>query len=368
METNIVVRRRVTIVGRPLGMPTIDAHNASRAFLVESSGALDVRFCRIIKGTFIEVIPLVEYHMRGPTAYVRAGGSLNLFGCEVTVNPLLALRASGFTPPQTNLRAFGGGVTAEGGVVRATDCIFWSVYPGFIARESQFIGGDFLNVAGTIYLTGCQFFQLTMFANAIGGGGYVANFGGSIVITGCLFAYSSGFVSLSGLGFLFFNGAGNMIVTGCEVATNIAFAGFFGGGIGMFTGGGVGVTTGFIYSDVGVMGLGCGLGFQQAVGGGVSVRTGAIQSSMGSHGFAVGVGISTYVGSGVGVTNTMIYTRSSAVSSFYGTAVNLYVGAGVATVANILGGFTQGIGAAAFVGGDIAVMSELLCLWRCLLD
>ncbi len=49
VETNIVVRRRVTIVGRPLGLPTIDAHNASRAFLIEGSGALDIRFCRIIK-------------------------------------------------------------------------------------------------------------------------------------------------------------------------------------------------------------------------------------------------------------------------------------------------------------------------------
>lgn len=360
-----MVRRRVTIVGRPLGMPTIDAHNASRAFLVESSGALDVRFCRIIKGTFIEVIPLVEYHMRGPTAYVRAGGSLNLLSCEVTVNPILALQARGFTPPQTNLRVFGGGVTAEGGVVRATDCTFWSMYPGFIARESQFIGGDFLNVAGNIFLTGCRFLQVTMFANAVGGGGYVANLGGNVVITGCLFGYASGFVSLSGLGFLFFNGGGTMIVTGSEVATNIAVAAFFGGGIGMFTGGGVGITTGFIYSDVGALGVGTGLGFQQAVGGGVLVRTGVIQSSMGALGFGAGVGFNLYVGGGVSVVNSFITTRASAISSFYGVAINLYVGNGVATVANVLGGFSQAIGASAFAGGDIAVMSKSRKLiWR----
>jgi hypothetical protein len=276
----------------------------------------------------------------------------------VTVNPILALRAAGFTPPITNLQVAGGGITAEAGVVRATDCVFWSAYPGFIARESQFIGGDFLNLAGTIYLTGCRFFQLTMFANAIGGGGYVANLGGNIVITGCLFAYTSGFVALSGLGFLFLNGGGTMIVTGCEVATNIAVAAFFGGGIGMFTGGGVGITTGLIYSAVGSMAIACGMGFQQAVGGGVNVRTGIIQSNMGALGFGAGVGLNSYVGGGVAVANTQIHTRASALSSFYGSAVNLYVGNGVATVVNVLGGFAAGCGASAFAGGDIAVMSE----------
>jgi hypothetical protein len=43
------VRRRVTIVGRPLGMPTIDGHNSTRLFMVEGTGALDLRFIRLIK-------------------------------------------------------------------------------------------------------------------------------------------------------------------------------------------------------------------------------------------------------------------------------------------------------------------------------
>lgn len=356
---NIVVRRRVTIVGRPLGMPTIDAHNATRVFLVESTGALDVRFCQLIKGRFIEVIRFVEYHMRGPLAYVYAGGQINVFGCVISVSLFNAFRFAGFTPgPQVNVRIFGGGIVMEAGVLRVTDCFFYYIRPGIAFREMQFVGGEFLVLGGSAFITGCIFLNLSIFSNSLGGGGYVANFGGTVVMTGTLHAYTGAFVCTQGLGYLFLNGGGIMAVTGINVATTLGMAAYFGGGIGMFTGGGVSVLTGIIYSALATLGFGVGMGFQVAVGGGVSIRTGVIQSAQGSIGFGAGVGLSTYCGAGVTVFNTLSISRSTAILSYYGTSSYFYLGAGVATTANVIGFFVTGCGAGAFGGGDSAVLSE----------
>ena len=43
--------------GRPLDMPTIDAHKCYRAFTVEAGGLLDLRFVRVYRGKPVRVIP-----------------------------------------------------------------------------------------------------------------------------------------------------------------------------------------------------------------------------------------------------------------------------------------------------------------------
>ncbi len=395
IENPINVARRVTIIGRPLGMPTIDGHNATRIFMVEGTGAVDIRFVRLIKGRFIEVwmhaqcrhraatglidfflshpasflapvpsplpqvLRYVEYHLRGPLAWVRAGGTFQMFGCQITVSIANAFRFWGFTPgPQVNIRVFGGGVVIEAGVVRATDCFFYSFRPGIVFRETQFVGADFLVLSGSVFLTGCIFLNMSIFSNSMGGGGYVACFGGNVVITGCLFSYTGAFVCTQGLGYLFMNLGGTMTVTGIEVATTLGMASYFGGGIGMFTGAGVSVATGLIYAAEATLGFGVGLGFQSAVGSGINIRTGVLQSSMGSIGFGAGVGLSTYVGTGAVVFNTISISRSTALLSYYGTSSYFYVGNGIATTANVIGFFSTGAGAGAFGGGDTSVMSE----------
>ena len=55
-------------------MPTIDAKNSTRAFYVDNGGFLDLRFVRVIKGRFTEVIPFVEYHLRAPVPTLEVAG------------------------------------------------------------------------------------------------------------------------------------------------------------------------------------------------------------------------------------------------------------------------------------------------------
>ncbi len=46
----MAVRRPVAVIGRPLGMPTLDGHLSYRAFHVEEGGRLDLRYVRILRG------------------------------------------------------------------------------------------------------------------------------------------------------------------------------------------------------------------------------------------------------------------------------------------------------------------------------
>lgn len=351
----LVIRRRVTLVGRPLGLPIIDAHNTTRAFLVEAGGFLDVRFVEIVKGKFVEVVPLVLYRLRGPTCYIRRGGVALFTGCRFSANWRNAALFLGITPPQTNVQVFGGGIVAESGTLRVTDCHVFRPRIGIAFREIQFIGGEFLVLGGNMYLTGSIFVNMAIFSNSLGAGGYVANLGGTVVITGCLFNYAGTFVCTMGLGYLFFLGGGATILTGCIVTTTIGFAAYFGGGIGIFTGSGVALMTGFIYAANGIMGIGTGLGFQMAVGAGVSIRTGVIQSTMSALGYVTGCGITNYIGAGVTVFSDVILARSTALLTFFGTGSYLYLGAGSATIVNAVGFFNTGIGANSFAGGDMAV-------------
>lgn len=48
----MAVRRPVAIVGRPLGMPTLDPHLTYRAFQIEAGGRLDLRYVRVFRGAF----------------------------------------------------------------------------------------------------------------------------------------------------------------------------------------------------------------------------------------------------------------------------------------------------------------------------
>jgi len=318
IEEQLVIRRRITIIGRPLGMPYIDAHNSTRAFLVEAGGFLDVRFVHIVKGRFVEVIRYILYQVRGPACWTRSGGTAMFTGCVFTISFWNAIRFFGLTPPLTNIQVIGGGFVAESGTIRMTDCQFFYARPGIVFRETQFIGGEFLVLGGNIYLTGCIFINTSIFSNSLGAGGYIANLGGTVVVTGCLFNYVGCFVCTQGIGYLFFLGGGTMIVTGTIVTTSLGMAAFFGGGIGMFTGSGVSIMTGFMYAANSPLGFGAGLGFQTAVGAGISVRTGVLQSAMSAIGSVAGVGISNYIGAGVAVFTDISLSRSTAILSFFG--------------------------------------------------
>ena len=360
IEEQLVIRRRITIIGRPLGMPYIDAHNSTRAFLVEAGGFLDVRFVHIVKGRFVEVIRYILYQVRGPACWTRSGGTAMFTGCVFTISFWNAIRFFGLTPPLTNIQVIGGGFVAESGTIRMTDCQFFYARPGIVFRETQFIGGEFLVLGGNIYLTGCIFINTSIFSNSLGAGGYIANLGGTVVVTGCLFNYVGCFVCTQGIGYLFFLGGGTMIVTGTIVTTSLGMAAFFGGGIGMFTGSGVSIMTGFMYAANSPLGFGAGLGFQTAVGAGISVRTGVLQSAMSAIGSVAGVGISNYIGAGVAVFTDISLSRSTAILSFFGCGSYFYLGAGVATIVNVLGIFVTGIGFNVFVGGDTALLAGYL--------
>lgn len=125
------MRRPVLIVGRPLNPPTIDAHLAYRAFLVEAGGALDLRHVVIYRGKPILVIePDIFFEVRGAAAYIRNGGAAFFTDCvmllhEDTVSEFLV------TPnPQSTVRMSGGFLLLEAGTLHVVGCHILVQRPG----------------------------------------------------------------------------------------------------------------------------------------------------------------------------------------------------------------------------------------------
>lgn len=132
----IVVRRPVLIVGRPLNPPTIDAHLAYRAFLVEAGGALDLRHVIIYRGKPIEVIkPQLYYEVRGAAAYIRNGGAAFFTDCVMLLyeeNPVSEFLVT--SSPQTTVRIIGGFLLLEAGTLHVVGCHILVQRPGANAK------------------------------------------------------------------------------------------------------------------------------------------------------------------------------------------------------------------------------------------
>lgn len=353
----LIIRRRVTIVGRPLGLPIIDAHNTTRAFLVEAGGFLDVRFVQIVKGKFVEVVPRFLLELRGPTCYIRGGGVALFTGCRFTTDWMNFVHSYGLSTPETTLRIHGGGIVLESGTLRVTDCHRVIFGIGVVFREIQYVGGEFLVLSGSLYLTGSIFISIFTFANNFGAGGYIANLGGLVVVTGCLFNYVGAFISTCGLGFRSFLGGGASIITGSVFTASTGFSAYFGAGGDFFTGTGVSIFTGLILSSEDSMTTVAGIGLHAALGSGVSIRTGFIMSSMSAFAFSAGCGMGNYVGAGAAIFTDISLARSTALYSFYGLGSRLYLGAGTTTITNVIGFFNTGIGSLAYLGGDTTVLA-----------
>lgn len=357
ISDQLVIRRRVTIVGRPLGLPIIDAHNATRIVLVEDGGFLDVRFVQLVRGKAIEVISGLLFQVRGSTCYIRRGGVALFTGCRFASDWLQFVSPMGLSPPQTTLQITGGSMILEAGTLRVTDCQRITFGVGVVFREVQFIGGEFLVLSGSMYLTGCIFVSVSTFSNNLGAGGNIANLGGTVVVSGCLFFFLGAFTCTTGLGFRHFLARGTTIITGSIFSSAVGFAAYFGGGGDIFTGSGVAILTGLIFSGQAIMGIAAGFGFHAALGSGISIRTGFILSTMSALAFLTGCGMSNFVGAGVTVFSDMSHARSTALYSFYGCGRRLFLGAGTATLVNVVGFFNTGIGSLSYVGGDMVVLA-----------
>ena len=73
-------------------------------FLVKDGGFLDIRFVRIVKGKFIELIRWVWYQIRGPACWTERGGTAIFTGCQITFDFMNAIRFFGITPPMTTIQ------------------------------------------------------------------------------------------------------------------------------------------------------------------------------------------------------------------------------------------------------------------------
>lgn len=65
----------MSVIGRPLNLPTIDGHRTFRSFTVEAGGFLDLRFVRVYRGKPVRLVPRYVYEIRGGAVYIRAGGT-----------------------------------------------------------------------------------------------------------------------------------------------------------------------------------------------------------------------------------------------------------------------------------------------------
>lgn len=194
------VTRRVSVIGRPLDMPTLDAHLTFRAFTVEPGGLLDLRFVRVYRGRPVRIIPQYYYEIRGGGVYVRAGGRAILTSCLFTVNSELITEFLFSKSMSSTVRLLGGYVLQEEGTLALTDCHFYVTRPGVLFREVYTIGGQVLVLGGHAVLTGCTFLSNVLFVNEIGVGGTVAVLGGSAIFTGCSFTFNSAFAAVSAWG------------------------------------------------------------------------------------------------------------------------------------------------------------------------
>lgn len=183
----MAVRRPVAVVGRPLGLPTLDGHLSYRSFQVEAGGRLDLRYVRILRGknkcaviphnrplfvqhrdrnshprhtqdTYIrahtnsgrgrQVVPGYLTVVQGAIAYVERGGALSMSGCQITIHPSAVASVGVSSNPRMTTLLLGGGIFHEGGTLRLTGCVFYSVKPGIIWREKYFIGNEILILTG----------------------------------------------------------------------------------------------------------------------------------------------------------------------------------------------------------------------------
>ncbi|GAB5034008.1 pectin lyase fold virulence factor [Nannochloropsis oceanica] len=335
LDHYITVSRPVTIVGRPLGMPLIDGHGTFRIFMVLPGGRLDLRYVRLYKGRARPVVPNMLYVLQGA---IVVGISKNIRATTLIL---------------------GGGVYVEGGIFRATGCVYTTWRPGIIYRETYFIGNEFLVMTGDVFITGCIFSMVQVFSNTIGVGGFVFNVAGVVALTGCIFNSNTVFLSAIGMGYVCFN-QGAVILTGNINNLQAAFAGFWGGGLGAWNGGGVLTMTGMLSNAEIIMSAGGGLGFQAGCGGGVVIRTGIVQSIHGAAAFGCGVGHSQFLGSGVLVFTNVVLTRTNMLVVFFGIGGYLYVGAGSATITNTVAGVVTGIGTTAAAGGGSMILAGWL--------
>ena len=196
----ISITRPVTIIGRPLGIPTIDGHLSYRTFMVEPGGRLDLRvrtplsftppnsptyknhvapnsptlkstqtqlthrtqnpnspthpylhtqYVRLYRGRPRAVVPHLLYVVQGAIMYVRRGGLASMTGCHVTIHPSTRYTNVGISRnPRATTIILGGGVYMEGGLFRATGCVYTTWRPGVIWRETWFVGNEFLVLTG----------------------------------------------------------------------------------------------------------------------------------------------------------------------------------------------------------------------------
>jgi len=202
------VARRVSVIGRPLDMPTLDAHLTFRAFTVEPGGVLDLRFVRIYRGRPVRITPQYYYEIRGGGVYVRAGGRVILTSCLFSVNPELITEFLFSRSMRATVRLLGGYVLQEEGTLAMTDCHFYVTRPGVLFREVYTVGGQVLLLGGHAVLTGCTFLSNILFVNVFGVGDTVAVFGGSAILTGCSFTFNSAFAAVSACGLVLVGGVG----------------------------------------------------------------------------------------------------------------------------------------------------------------
>jgi len=191
----IRVSRQITVIGRPLDMPTVDAHRAFRAFTVEAGGFIDIRFVRLFRGKPIRLRPsLLE--IRGGVFYIRRGGRAVLTSCFLTVNPRLITEF--FISEQLDtLRLRGGYILQEEGTLVMTDVHIYVTRPGVLFREVYTVGGQVLLLAGNAVFTGCTFLSNLLFVNVFGVGDAIGVFGGTAIFTGCSFTLNCAFLSVS---------------------------------------------------------------------------------------------------------------------------------------------------------------------------
>lgn len=362
LDDEIIVRRPVVIMGRPLSPPIIDAHFIYRAFLVEEGGKLDLRFVEAWRGVPAPVIQDIYDELKGGVAWIRRGGVGVFLGCVMLVHEDEIGNVLFTRNPELTIRIYGGFLLLESGTLRVTDCHFLISRPGVLWREVYTVGGYVLVVAGTTFITGSTMTANFLFVSVVGVGNFIAVLGGNAVVTGTSFSLNAGFCASQGVGLLLFVGGGTSVLTGVVNHGNILFVSFFGAGFGLWTGGGVSIMTGMVYSSSVCMSFSAGVALNNGLGAGIVVKTGVVQSGTVIYSALAMLGVATFVGVGTVVYTDCVWSRVTSIGAYWGAGGSLYLGAGVATLTNCVSMAISVIVYVAAAGGDVCVMAGWLTM------
>lgn len=209
MPETMYISRPITIVGNPLALPTLIPLTIPHLFRVVGGGSLDLRFVQVTIMGF-SLAPTfnggLAVTISGSVVYVQEGGEAHVLGCSIAAPtlPEWMLDLSAATGMLRLIMLRGSMFYFEGGDNTVTACSFTVILSYVPADFAVTCGGLFLQIGGSLTVTGASVTLAVNNAALSGVGSLIAMFGGVLNINGFALNIGVGWASMNACGWGFF--------------------------------------------------------------------------------------------------------------------------------------------------------------------